>query len=209
MLNLSRNSNSFGTVSERFPKDDKGIYNQLYGKVLAHHERLVEDIYKTAVSPVVFPVGTDLIENYLTGFKLRYIPFDKTAFGLQGVEGFWEQDDRENGVINIFYSQNTNINRQHFTKIHETIHFCQFLDSDLREFIDDIMLNNVLPKEMIEKLIERITEKTAATYLMPKEQTVKKYQENKNVIQLAKEFKVSVKTAIYRLNECGIMVPSS
>lgn len=62
---------------------------------------------------------------------------------------------------------------------------------------------------MVNKLIERITEKTAAIYLMPREQTVKKYQENKNVMQLAQDFKVSVQTAIYRLNECGIMIPSN
>lgn len=190
------------------PKDDKGIYNQLYGKILKHYEQLIADIYQTAGCPIAFPIGTDLIEKYLTGFELRYKPFDRAALGLQGIEGFWEPDDREDGVVNIYFNQNTNPNRQHFTKVHETLHLCQFLDSDFRVLIDDTVLNDVLPLEMVEKLIERITEKTAAIYLMPKEQTVKKYQENKNVLQLAQDFKVSVRTAIYRLNECGIMIPN-
>lgn len=196
------------TIGERYPRDDKGVYNQYYGRILKHYEQLIDAIYQTSGCPVVFPVGTDLIEKYLTGYELRYWAFDKSKLGLPNIEGFWEQDDREDGVINIYYNKNTNPNRQHFTKIHETLHVCQFLDSDFRRLIDDIVLNNVLPLEMVQKLIERITERTAATYLMPKEQTVKKYSENKNILELAQGFKVSVQTAMYRLNECGIMVPN-
>lgn len=205
-LQASNSYTNTAVIGERFPKDDKGVYNQLYGKILRHYEHLIADIYQTAGCPIVFPIGTDLIEKYLTGFKLQYIPFDNIACGMRDVEGFWAPDDYEDGVVNIYYNKNSNPNRQHFTKIHETLHLCQFLDPDFRALIDDVVLDKVLPEEMVKKLIERITEKTTAMYLMPEEQTIRKYQENKNVFQLAQDFRVSVQTAMYRLKECGIII---
>jgi hypothetical protein len=201
-----RNLNNLGSVEERYPKDDKGIYNQYYGRILNHYKKLIEEIYQTAGCPIIFPVGTELIEKYLTGYELRYFAFDKYALGIKEIEGWWEWDTYESGVVNIFYNQNTVEYRQHFTKIHETLHFCQSLDNEFRQLLDEIIKNKVLPPEMVERLVERITEKTTAVYLMPEEQVIKTFEKNKNVLELANTFRVSMQTAMYRLKECGILL---
>jgi Zn-dependent peptidase ImmA (M78 family) len=41
---------------------------------------------------------------------------------------------------------------------------------------------------------------------MPEEQVIKTFEKNKNVLELANTFRVSMQTAMYRLKECGILL---
>lgn len=193
-------------VGERFPKGNKEIYNQYFGKLLDYYNTFIDDVYRSAGCPIAFPVGTELIEKYLSGYSIHYIPFDNVLLGISDVEGCWELDERNPGQVNIYYNRNAPIYRQHYTKIHETIHFCQYLDSDFRQCIDEIYKHNILTKELTEKLVERITDRTTALYLMPERQFVNSFEKKKSIIEVAKQFNVSMKTAMYRLEECGIRI---
>lgn len=187
--------------------DDQAIYNDYFRRLLGHYERLIDDIYKRPGVAIVFPVGTEFLQEYLTGFKINYIPFDNRQMGLGHVEGHWEWDDREASTINIFYNNNAVSYRQHFTKVHETMHLFQFLDAEFRELLDSLVGEKILPFDMVEQLMERVADRAAATYLMPASQVVQQYNLSKNMLELARQFGVSVQTAMYRLRECGILVP--
>lgn len=198
------NSTKSQTVLSR---DDQEIYNDYFQRLLGYYENLIDDIYKRQGGSVVFPIGTDILQGYLTGFKINYIPFDNRQMGLQHVEGHWEWDDHDASIINIFYNSNAVSYRQHFTKVHETMHLFQFLDAEFRELLDSLIVQNVLPLSMIEQLMERVADRATATYLMPATQVVQQYNLGKNMLELARDFGVSVQTAMYRLKECGIMMP--
>lgn len=186
--------------NDNIPKYCRSEYYRWLHKLVSHQEDLINDILSTGSEPTEFPTDTCLIENYLTGFKFEYIGFcDET--GIK--DGWWEIEN--NNLVKIFYNQNAPETRQRFTKIHELIHFLQFLDKTFKDLLDQAVLISSLPSDVIAKLIEKATDKAAAMYLMPCQYVAEKWQKNKNSLLLSKYFQVSQQSAEYRLKECKII----
>jgi hypothetical protein len=213
MLNFSRNNqNSIDdvywlrqTTKDGVPADCRGSFNRLLNKFVLYYKELIDDLIQNSGGTITFPMDTDLIENYLTGFEIDYIPFDNSE--IQGkIEGFWEQDEENPFKVRIFYNISCCPERQRFTKIHELIHFCQSLDNKFQHIFDVLIINDLLPFEVIKILLDRATDKATAIYLMPNEYFVKKYYEIKSVQGLSDYFKVSAPSIIYRIKECGLPI---
>jgi Zn-dependent peptidase ImmA (M78 family) len=87
----------------------------------------------------------------------------------------------------------------------------QTVDLPFSLFLDELILNTTLPPSVIVKLLERVTDRVSAIYLMPNQFFLKKYEEIRTtssvfgeaqIRQLAAAFDVSVQSARYRLEEC-------
>jgi len=117
------------------------------------------------------------------------------------LDGFWKLD-KEAGKVFIFYNTDKPVNRQHFTKPHELVHFSQSIDIFVLDFFDELYLDPEFPNALIPKLLEKATDKATAMYIMPNDYFVKKFKETRDIQIVSNYFQVSVQTAVYRLKEC-------
>lgn len=184
------------------PLEYRGVFYPLLNELITHYKKLIKDIIDSSVNELSLPMETNLFQNYLSGWTLNYISFDGT---LEGKSGYWERDDENDDMVNIYYNINETKKRQRFTKIHETIHFCQWLDQSFLDFFDNIIISELLPPELIIKLLEKATNKATAIYLMPNQYFRQKWQETKSVKELSEYFQVSEGSVAYRLKECEII----
>lgn len=192
-----------GVSIDEIPADCRNVYFRLLNTLVAYHKDLIDKIIMDYGGKISFPIETDIIEHYLTGWKINYIPFNGL---LRGVEGYWELDPKEKGVINIYYNFMASSARQRFTKIHEIFHFCQWLDMSLHKFFDELLSNTTLPIIVIQRLLEKSADKATAMYLMPATYFIKKYEELKNISELSDYFQASKQATTYRLKECGCLL---
>lgn len=187
------------------PDPLKYIYSHLLGKLKKHFEELIEDILLENEGHISFPIGTKMLENYLTGYKINYLSFESD---IKGFEGYWKFDEFNNDTINIYYNSLSPEVKQKSTKTHETFHVIQFLDMHLRSFFDTLMYDSRLSGELVEKLMERSVDKATDMYLMPEKYFLNKvkelkYANNKIAIsKLSNIMKVSKKAIYCRLKEC-------
>jgi hypothetical protein len=188
------------TFDDGIPIDCKPLFYQLKNKLIAYNKGLIDNIIKSNGGEIITPMETDYIEKYLAGFTFEYIPF----FHNFGADGFLDYNI-EAGKVSIFYNTNCPLNRRRYTKIHELFHFVQLLDMQFLDFFDNLLINSDFPNYLIVKLLEKSTDKATAMYLMPNEYFIKKYNEIKNVDELARIFGVSKQSLCYRIQECGLM----
>ena len=184
------------------PLEYRPIFYPLLNKLIAYYKNLIKDVIDVSVDELSLPMETDLFQNYLSGWTLNYISFDGD---LGGKSGYWEIDNEDNNIINLYYNINETKKRQRFTKIHETIHFCQWLDSEFQDFFDNIIIEEMLPPKLILKLLDKATDKATAIYLMPNQYFREKWQETKSVKKMSEDFQVSEGSVAYRLKECEII----
>ena len=179
-------------------------YWLLNNKLVPMGTDLVDDIIKNSRG-FIFPVDTTYLENYLDGYKLVYVPFNPASSGIPDyIDGFWDfGEDRT--TVRIFYNNNRPPKRQLFTKIHETMHFCQSLDQYFIDLVDYLKTKTSVPQKFIEKLIDKSADKAAAMYLMPTKYLLAKCKETTDVQTLSDFFQASPSTVQYRLKECGII----
>lgn len=207
------------SLQNGIPADCIYPYRKLLNSFIEHYKNLIDSIITEAGGKITFPMETALFENYLDGFQFEYRPFSIWLEPNKDKEGYWAYDPQTNEKVIIFYNAAAPEYRQRHTKVHELFHFAQTLDRNILKFIDEIIFETKLPPFVINKLVERSTDKATAMYLMPNRFFKEKYEEivqvQKNKItkanllkELARYFNVSVESAGYRLNECGIYVPA-
>jgi Zn-dependent peptidase ImmA (M78 family) len=92
--------------------------------------------------------------------------------------------------------------------IHEVFHVLEFVDDDFKRFMDDFLNYQTLPTDQIVKLLERVTDRAAAMYLVPKKELRKQYSVCPDPRYLSDYFQVSYQSIIYRLKNTGILVPT-
>lgn len=211
MSNLSKIHQEIARIKYadvRYPKTDEGIYWQYYFRLETYFQELVDDIYLQA-SEVVYPITTKPIEEYLSGYVFHFHAFDKTIMGKGGIEGFWDCDSSRPFDIHVLYNTNgASKKRQRFTQVHECLHVLQFFDQEFRAFLDDFITYETLPYEMVSKLAERVADRAAAMYLVPKEELLTQYARLNNVHALSEYFQVSCQSIVYRLKNSGVLVPT-
>jgi len=193
------------------PIDCVLIYKKLLNQLIGHYKTVINDILLNCTN-LTLPIETNILENYLVGFKFEYQPFVSLNPSKEGSFDYLQEE----GKVIIKYNSFSTINRQRFTKVHEIFHFVQRLDPQFLNFIDDLVLNSNLPPIVITKLIERSADKATSMYLMPENYFYNKYKDlavrNENfgetsLKELAQTFMVCPKTAFIRLKEIGILVP--
>lgn len=192
----------------RFPKTDKATYWKYYFRLEAYFQELIDDVYQQA-SDVSFPITTGPIEEYLSGYNIHYHPFDNQSCGRPELEGFWDSSEESPFDFHVLYNtSNVSVKRQRFTMVHETMHIVQHLDREFCQFIDDFLIYETLPFDMVTKLVERATDKATSMYLVPKEELVLQYRQCGDPNALAEYFQVSYQSIVYRLKNTGILVPA-
>ncbi len=224
MPDTSRNLQSIDNVywlrqsfQNGIPADCVFAYRKLLNQIIGHNKTLIDSIIQEAGGKIFFPMDTSFLEGYFDGFTFEYRPFTVGLLTDQGQEGHWEYSPHDRSHIIIFYNSSSPEHRQRFTKIHELFHFIQTLDRQFLKFLDELIVNTTLPACVVNKLLERGTDKAAAMYLMPNRYFQEKYLEIQQesaavpkatiVEHLAQYFGVSRDSADFRLNECGIYVP--
>ena len=188
------------THQDGIPADCRQSFYILRNKLVAYYKDLIDHVIKENGGVVKTPMDISCLEKYFSGFSFEYIPF----FELFGIDGYWEMD-YENDKVIIYYNTNCPEHRQRYTKVHEFFHFAQSLDMKFLEFMDSLILESDLPESVIKQLLEKSTEKATAMYLMPNDYFIKKYEETKDIDQLARIFGVSRQTLCYRIKECGLL----
>ncbi len=205
------------TKTDGIPADCRNAYRKIMNSVVTYYKQTIDDMIQHAGGSIKMPMEVSVIEDYLTGFSFEYKPFRNWLEVHSQVEGYWVPDNESADKIIIHYNACAPESRQRFTKVHELFHFSQRLDMQFIAFIDELVLNTTLPHYVIDKILERGTDKATSMYLMPNEYFTKKYCEiseqcetfgEKQLKELAKFFEVSAQSAKYRLNECGIYVPN-
>lgn len=182
------------------PKYYRNIYFQCLNLFIDYDRKLISSIFNRVEGGLKFPITYRYIEDYLTGYRFVYIPFNKREVDINTLAGFYQVD---NDTVYIFYDQDLSQERIRFTIAHEIFHFCQSIDPYFKKLIDYLIQNNILNLNVIYTLLEKATDKAAAAYLMPSKHFYKKYQETQDIYEVSNYFKVSVETATYRLKECG------
>jgi len=202
------------------PLDCIPAYRALLNSLIGHYKKIIDQIIVEGGGKLSFPMETTLLENYLEGFSFEYHPLPIWLESEQkDIEGFSEYSLVNPDKVVIYYNASAPSCRQRFTKIHELFHFIQSLDVKFLNFFDELILNSTLPPDVVNKIMERGTDKAVAMYLMPNNYFLKKYDEIRKEIgvrkmkyavlqELARYFDVSKQTARFRLGECGILVPS-
>lgn len=211
MLNTSKKRkaiNNFYWLGQVYDNGVPVLYKRNYfyllNQLVAYYKNLIDHIIYESGGKIQLPMDATMLENYLTGYNLNYVGFSGKEHGLN-IEGFWGFDSLQENGINIFYNIDSNKKRQRFTKIHETFHFCQCLDTYFRSLFDYLKTESTLPEDVIHKLMEKATDKATAMYLMPNDYFIKKYQEIKDIDELSELFQVSAQSIYYRLKECNLI----
>lgn len=205
-------------VQDGLPADCVRAYKYLFNQGVGHFKTIVNSIITNGGGTVSLPMQPKYLEQYITGYTFEYRAFCNISETHGKTEGFWRFDEHDPTHVIIFYNRCTSPKRQRYSQVHELMHFLQTVDPPFLDFLDELILNSTLPEAVVVKLLERLTDKAAAMYLMPNDFFRKKYEEIKaqspvfgeaQVRQLATAFDVSVQTATYRLQEClGINAPS-
>lgn len=198
-------------LNNGIPADCVRPYRLLFNQGIGHFKGIIDSIIKSGGGSISIPLQPKHIEQYLTGYTFEYRSFcNLYEIGSQ-TEGFWRIEENNPTHVIIFYNRCTTARRQRYSQIHELFHFIQTVDPKFLDFLDELIFNSTLPEYVVVKLLERLTERSTAMFLMPNDFFLKKYEEIKTqspifgdaqVRQLAAIFDVSVQTATYRLEEC-------
>ncbi|MFH1175711.1 MAG: ImmA/IrrE family metallo-endopeptidase [bacterium] len=174
-------------------------------KLISQAKILVDTIFSTFGKTLQFPLNTEPIEKFLSGYEIKFTPFNNKLKENPNYEGFYYL--KEDGkTLQIFYNTHCSIGRQRFTKMHELFHFCQSRDEFFLDIIDDLIENDTLPIDLIVQLVEKSSDKATTFYLMPENIFIKKYYElDKSVKKLSNYFQTSQQSVIYRLKECKLI----
>lgn len=177
-------------------------YFQRLNYLVSYHKDLLSAVIPSDKS-LQFPLNTDFLQKYLSGFRINYTPFDN-SFNPK-LEGYYEKDPSNENVFNVYYNANSSYKKQRYTQTHETIHICQSLDPFFQTYFDELIVSQTLPNKLIIKLLEKATDKATAMYLMPQDYFHNKYRESSNVNELADYFQTSIQSVAYRLKELGLI----
>ena len=188
-----------------YSQEHVNTYFRLLNESVTHNKDLIDSVIQNSGGKITFPMETIYLENYLDGYNFNYVPFNNILAKMMNTEGYFEIDKINRQNITIFYNTNCQSKKQRFTKIHEIMHFCQYLDLEFLAVVDDLFDNQNFPAELIYKLVDKSADKATAIYLMPNDYFIKKYQETQNVQELSDYFQVSVPSIMYRLKECGLI----
>jgi hypothetical protein len=139
------------------------------------------------------PLKLGILQDYLTGFSVSIIPFDKEATPDRC--GYWDIDD-DNEQITICYAEQDGFARQRFSAAHEFVHVFQYLDPQFQS-----LLGSVTSPEVRKKIVERVADKAAAYFLMPPWLVLESYKRNPDIDQLAQEYQVSVTSMKIAVND--------
>ena len=201
----------FNATQDGLPADCVAVYRQLFNTGLRHLKKTIDNVIQHEGGSITVPMQPEYLERYFTGFMFEYRPFYNLSQLTKGVEGYWEYDPQAPSHVIIHYNKLALSGRQRYSKVHELFHFAQSVDDEFLTFFDNLILNTTLPEAVVYRLLERVTEKATAMYLMPNDFFLKKYHEIKNqsgafeeaqIKQLASAFDVSVQAARFRLQEC-------
>ena len=151
--------------TKEIPYYCKNTFYRNLNDLIDYSKDLIGEIIKKS-GGVREPMDTDYFESYLTGYKLDYIPFNKSFD--KNLDGFWMPDPNDNSKINIYYNSNCSVKKQRYTKVHETIHFCQSIDKVFISKFDQISNEGILTTKIIYILLERATDKATAMFLKPR-----------------------------------------
>lgn len=178
---------------------------------------IIDDIFEQNQHNSTFPLGSEPIESYLSGFEIQFAPIEGVddwnrfphfcsplsdgIISPRFVEGFWHLDN-DKRIIFVFFKTTSIPGKQRFTVIHELFHACQSLDPLFCKELDTIYETSGLPEEAILYLLERATDKATTNYLMPAQSFRQAYAQNKDVYHLAKVFGVSRTAVEIRVDEC-------
>lgn len=192
------------------PVDQARAYKFLFNEGVKYFKYLIDDIIKVNGGIVALPMQNAYIEKYLTGFSFEYRIME--GFDVQSeVEGYWKKNPFDPTHVIIFYKCNGYRQRERYTQIHELLHVVQTLDPMFLNTFDDLIWNSTLPAQTITKLLERLTERATAMFLMPNDFFQEKYIEirqqadgfgDAQIRELARVFDVSMQSATYRISEC-------
>ena len=201
----------FDATQDCLPADCLAVYRQLFNTGLRHLKKTIDNVIRSEGGSITVPMQPAYLERYFSGFTFEYRPFYNLSQLTKGVEGYWEYDAQNPSHIIVHYNKLALSGRQRYSKVHELLHFAQSVDDEFLTFFDNLILNTTLPEAVVYRLLERITEKATAMYLMPNDFFLKKYHEIRNqsgvfeeaqIKQLATAFDVSAQTARIRLQEC-------
>lgn len=207
-------------VQDGLPADCKRPYQILFNQGVGYFKAVVDSIIEKSGGSITLPMQPLYLEHYLSGFTFEYRTFCNLFEFTRETEGFWRIDPERPTHVTIFYNRCASRNRQRYTQVHELLHFVQTVDDKFLTFLDELILNSTLPEGVVVKLLERLTERATAMYLMPNDFFIRKYHEIRvqsgsfgdvQLQQLAKAFDVSVQTAGYRIRECfgtELLVPA-
>lgn len=193
------NNKIFNPIPNEYSRD-----YYAYLKILLEHElELIQHIIKfgnnVIFPPIAPPIDEMLFRRYFSGFNLKYVGIKNPS--QPNFEGYF---DYNNGDPTIIYNLNKPYKRQRYTKTHETIHFIQSIDQEFLEIFDEAILK--LPPAIIKRLLNRITERATAVYLMPADLFKKQVlEEQRTIRELSDSFQVSEQSIIYRLKELGLV----
>lgn len=157
------------------------LYMEMIYKWKHHFRDVVHKIHNN-YGKVEPPIDFKFIEEYLSGFKVSYIPFNPRKTEIE-VDGFCMI---EGGDIKVFYATDLGEQRARFTIAHELVHVLQRFDL---EFMAD--MEAIEDEDLRQMIIERIAEITASYYLAPKNILQGSYRTARDVYMLADQYNVS------------------
>ena len=164
-------------VNNEIPADCVRPYTFLLNEGVGHFKNIVDDIIKSGGGMITTPMQPLYLERYFTGYTFEYRTFCNLYEFNRQTEGYWRIDPKNPSRVIIFYNRCATHNRQRYSQVHELMHFLQTVDPQFLDFFDELILNSTLPENVVVKLLERLTNKAAAMYLMPNDFFRKKYEE--------------------------------
>jgi hypothetical protein len=192
------------TYKKEIPPQYADEFFRRLNSLTSYNKELIAEIIPDNQT-LSFPLGTDHIERYLTGFNITYTPFDNLH--NPKIEGYFERDPNADNYNVYFNSRNASHQRQLNTCVHETMHICQSKDDYFQSYFDDLITNQTFPPNIIVKLFEMTTQKATAMYIMPSKHFYRKYTETQSVSELSDYFHASMQSVTIRLKELGLAMP--
>jgi len=196
-----------GNFDDGIPPIFRGCYYRLLNRLITIEKDFINGVFADMDWQLQFPIDLKPLENHLTGYQFNVIGYCWTPPNGEYTrgKGFWRIDKKNPSIINIYYCQLQFPNQARFTIPHEALHFCQTLQPDFISFFENEVYTSILTPALIIKLLEKITEKTTAMYLLPQEYFKAKWQETRSVEELSDYFQVSRQAIDYRLKECNLI----
>lgn len=172
-------------------------YHSLIQSGSAYFKRKIKHIHDKANINTP-PVSFEHLEDYFSGFVFEYQPFENAEVSC--LWGMWDMMPDKDNKVTIYYALSGNECRDRFSIAHELMHYYQYLDTTFKH-----SLQEKVPEDVAERIIEKLADQMAAYYLVPPEMLYKTYRDNPSAHYQAQLYHVSPQVIEICLTNYGII----
>jgi len=98
------------------PENCKPAFYRYLNKLIAYYKDLIDEMIESAGGTIKAPMSIEILEEFLSGFKISYIGFDENN-EYKEIDGYFDICGENDELLHIFYNVSRSRSKQRFTII--------------------------------------------------------------------------------------------